>query len=44
MLIDTAADSGADIYPNLDGPPAPANRRAELVYRSLQVYVAERPD
>ena len=42
LLIDTAADSPNDVFPDLDGPPAPANRQVELVYRSLQVYVAER--
>lgn len=42
LLIDTAADSPLDVFPQLDGPPAPANRQVELVYRSLQVYVADR--
>ncbi|MEC8554867.1 MAG: glycogen debranching protein GlgX [Planctomycetota bacterium] len=44
LLIDTAAEnSGEDIYPELDGPAAPANRRVEMVYRSMKAYVAERP-
>ncbi len=43
LLIDSAADEAKDIFPKLDGPAAPANRRVELIYRSLQVYVADRP-
>ncbi len=43
LLIDTAKGEDEDIFPKLDGPAAPANRRVDLIYRSLQVYVAERP-
>lgn len=43
VLINTAAEAGQDVFPDLDGPDAPANRRVELIYRSTQVYVAERP-
>ena len=43
LLIDTATEAGKDVFPNLDGPAAPANRRVELIYRSTQVYVSERP-
>ncbi len=42
-LIDTNAETSKDIYPNLDGPPAPANRKVELVYRSMKAFVADRP-
>ena len=41
QLIDTAAESPKDIYPELDGPLAPANRQVPLTYRSLQVFVSE---
>lgn len=45
LLIDTASEEdGQDIFPDLDGPAAPANRRVELVYRSMKAYVADRPD
>lgn len=43
VLMDTSADSPRDIFPRFDGPPAPANRRVELIYRSMQAYVADRP-
>ncbi len=39
LLINTAAESPDDIYPDLTGPAAPPNRQIELEYRSLQVYV-----
>jgi isoamylase len=41
-LIDTAAESPNDIFPNLDGPIAASNRQVPLVYRSLQVFVSEK--
>ncbi|MBX3422314.1 MAG: glycogen debranching protein GlgX [Pirellulaceae bacterium] len=41
LLFDTTADSPLDIFPDMDGPPAPANRQVELVYRSLMAFVAE---
>ncbi|GIW99276.1 MAG: glycogen operon protein GlgX homolog [Pirellulaceae bacterium] len=43
LLIDTSADAPKDIYPDFDGPDAPANRQVELIYRSLKVLVADRP-
>ena len=43
LLIDTAQEHALDVFPSLNGPAAPASRRVELIYRSLQVYVAERP-
>lgn len=43
LLFDTSADSPLDIFPEMDGPPAPANRQVELVYRSMKAFVAERP-
>ncbi|MCA9194186.1 MAG: glycogen debranching protein GlgX [Planctomycetales bacterium] len=43
-LINTSVEGEGDIYPDFDGPAAPANRRVELVYRSLQAFVAERPN
>jgi isoamylase len=39
-FINTAAESPADIYPALDGPPAPANGLVRLEGRSLVVFVA----
>ena len=39
-FIDTAADSPADIFPHLEGPPAPESERVELVDRSLVVFVS----
>ena len=44
LLIDTNAEPSEDIFPALDGPPAPANRRVDMVYRSMRAYVADRPD
>ncbi len=44
LLIDTSGEAGGDIFPKLDGPAAPASRRTDLVYRSMQVYVADRPN
>ena len=39
LFVDTAAESPADIYPALDGPPPPANGIITLQARSLVVYV-----
>jgi glycogen operon protein len=39
-FIDTAAESPDDIYPSLDGPPAPANGRLRLENHSLVVLIA----
>jgi isoamylase len=44
LLIDTSAEAPGDIFPNLDGPPAPGNRRVEMVYRSMMAFVADRPE
>ncbi len=41
MFLDTGRESPNDIYPDLDGPEAPANRHIDLLYRSMQVYVAD---
>ncbi len=43
LLIDTSGEAPNDIFPDMDGPPAPASRQLELIYRSLKVYVAGRP-
>ena len=40
LFIDTAADSPADVYPELDGPPAPADGQIKLQPQSLICYVA----
>ncbi len=39
-FIDTAAESPADIYPLLDGPPPPPNGRVSLEGRSMLVFIA----
>jgi glycogen operon protein len=44
LLIDTNGEAGQDIFPDLDGPAAPANRKVEMTYRSMQAYVADRLD
>ncbi|MEQ1827188.1 MAG: glycogen debranching protein GlgX [Pirellula sp.] len=41
LFADTAKESPKDLYPNLDGPVAPANRQIEMLYRSMMVWVAE---
>ncbi len=43
LLINSDGAAGEDIYPELNGPPSPANRKVQLIYRSLRAYVAERP-
>jgi isoamylase len=40
LFVDTAADSPADIYPDLSGPTPPPNGIVTLDPRSLIVYVA----
>ena len=40
LFVDTAAESPADIYPTLDGPPPSANDIVTLEARSTMVYVA----
>jgi isoamylase len=42
-LVNTAGVANEDVFPEMDGPAAPASRRVDLIYRSLQVFVAERP-
>ena len=39
-FIDTAADSPADIYPSLDGPPPPPRGRLLLEDHSMLVFIA----
>ncbi len=39
-FINTAAESPADIYPSLDGPPAPADGHIRLEGRSMVVLIA----
>jgi glycogen operon protein len=41
MFLDTSKESPKDVYPNLDGPFAPANRQIELMYRSTVVWIGE---
>ena len=41
LLIDTAADAPADIYPKHDGPVIAANKPVVLAHHSLRCYVAE---
>jgi glycogen operon protein len=40
LFIDTAADTPDDIYPELDGPSLPGNRRVTLIDHSLKCYVS----
>lgn len=41
LFLDTARESPADIYPSLDGPPAPENGVVTMEARSMIVYVAQ---
>jgi glycogen operon protein len=41
QFIDTAKESPKDVYPNFDGPVAPANRHVDLIYRSAMVWIAD---
>jgi glycogen operon protein len=40
LLLNTTAASPNDIYPNLDGPPAPSNAVVPMEARSMVVYIA----
>ena len=40
LFVNTAAESPADIYPALDGPPPPSNDIITVPARSLMVFVA----
>jgi glycogen operon protein len=40
LLVDTAADSPADIYPDADGPPYPTGGTVMVEHHSLRCYVA----
>ncbi len=40
LFLDTAADSPKDIYPEMDGPMPPSNRKVEMPCHSLKVYVS----
>ena len=39
LLVDTSKEGAQSIYPKLNGPIAPANRKEELIYKSLKVWV-----
>ncbi len=41
LFINTAAESPADVYPELNGPPANVEKGVELESRSLLCYVAD---
>ncbi len=41
LFVDTAAVSPEDIYPDLDGPAPPSNRKVEVSYKAMKVYVSE---
>lgn len=42
LLLDTAALSPKDAYPEYDGPVVASKEPVELVYRSMKAFVAER--
>ncbi|MGY8769732.1 MAG: glycogen debranching protein GlgX [Pirellulales bacterium] len=42
LFIDTAAETPADVFPDLDGPRPPASGKFIMPDRSLKVYVASR--
>jgi len=41
LFVDTSAHAPADIFPELDGPVPPSNRKVEVCYKSMKVYVSE---
>jgi glycogen operon protein len=41
LFVDTAADSPADVFPNLDGPKPPATGHVTLKDRAMLVYVSD---
>jgi len=41
LFVDSAAQSPEDIFPELNGPPPPSNRRVEVSYKALKVFVSE---
>jgi isoamylase len=41
LFVDTAAEPPHDIFPEMDGPAPPSNRRVPVSYRSMQVFVSE---
>lgn len=41
LLIDTAAESGHDVFPDMNGPAISTGRPMDLVHHSLKVYVAD---
>ncbi|MDH3719419.1 MAG: glycogen debranching enzyme, partial [Planctomycetota bacterium] len=41
QLVDTAAESPHDVFPDGDGPPLPRRRKVKLAGRSLVAYVAD---
>lgn len=42
LLLDSAAESPDDIFPDFRGPAAPAAYQVELIYRSTKVFAAEK--
>ncbi len=40
LFLDTAAESPADIFPKIDGPPPASGRLIEMPNHSMKVYVA----
>ncbi|MFN7333516.1 MAG: glycogen debranching enzyme, partial [bacterium] len=41
LFMDTSKESPKDVYPNYDGPYAPANRQLDLIYRSSVVWIGD---
>lgn len=41
LFLDTAAASPEEVFPDLDGPMPPSNRRVEVSYKAMKVYVSE---
>ena len=40
LFVDTAAEAPGDVFPEVNGPPLPANARLRLLQHSMRVYVA----
>jgi glycogen operon protein len=40
LLLDTAGEAPADIFPDANGPPLPPGARTKLPHHSMRVYVA----
>jgi glycogen operon protein len=41
LFMDTSKESPKDVYPNYDGPYAPANRQLDMIYRSSIVWIGD---